>query len=92
MSIKIGIALELADEESMGQLLKGLRQLLLEQRRAPKYKVTVKYETENEEIGDDFPLDLGALGVPLEVDAPLATLRPDTPMERYLNSLEGEGS
>jgi hypothetical protein len=92
MAIKIAIALELPDDDSRDALLRGLRQLLMQQRKAPKYKVKVSYEVENEEIGDDFPLDLPALGVPFEVDSePLATLRPDTPIDRYLNSLE-EGS
>jgi hypothetical protein len=91
MAIKIAIALELPDDDSRDALLRGLRLLLIQQRKAPKYKVKVSYEVENEEIGDDFPLDLGALGVPFDADVDLreAEAKPPTPMERYLNTLEG---
>lgn len=84
MSIKIAVALEVADEESRDRLLKGIRRLLLAEFKAtPKYKVSVKYEAGNEEIGDGFPLDLEALGV----EADDSSLEP-LPLEQWANSLE----
>jgi len=90
MAIKIAITLELINEQARDQVLKDLRQALARQKVAPKWKVKVSYEDGNEEIGDQMPLDLRALGVQDDEERE-AELRP-LPMDQYLNSLNREGA
>ena len=78
MSIKVSAAFEVENDAHLKDLLVELRGAMLRLRLAPKYKVKVARDFENEEIGDGFPLDLAALGV-ADDEA--------TPMERYITAL-----
>ena len=89
MAIKIAITLEVLNEASRDQVLKDLRVALARQKVAPKWKVKVSYEAENQELGDEMPLDLRLLGI--EEGEGSEGLKP-LPMDQYLNSLNREGS
>lgn len=84
MSIKIAVGFEVESERQRDELLRGLRNALLGLGFAPKWEVKVTLKVGNEEIGDQMPLDLRALGVAVESDA--------TPLESYINSLDGSAS
>ena len=88
MAIKIAITLELMDEAARDQVLKDLRQALLRQKIAPKWKVKVSYEDGNEAFGDEMPLDLAVFGVQATEERIAELL----PMDQYLNSLNREGA
>jgi hypothetical protein len=85
VAIKISISLEVMDEASRDQVLKDLRQALIRQPVAPKWKVKLSYEQGNLELGDPMPLDVRAFGVEEGID----DSREPLPMERYLNTLGG---
>jgi hypothetical protein len=87
VAIKISISLEVMDEASRDQVLKDLRQALIRQQVAPKWKVKLSYEQSNLELGDSMPLDIRAFGVEEDADDG----REPLPMERYLNTLESRG-
>jgi hypothetical protein len=73
------------DEVSRDQVLRDLRQALIRQKVAPKWKVKLSYELGNSDFGDPMPLHLGAFGVEESDD----DSREPLPMERYLNTLGG---